>query len=116
MDRTQGTRHLAFQWWSIDDGPLSRAAASHQRLKTSSIQSDHSALRQIIGSQKKNGIACLPFVGTKSAGDQTPSRRSSLCTWALPQCHRTLFTIFYAAAKTAMSAALMRISWGAREH
>ena len=39
----------------------------NQRMKTSSIQSDHSALRQIIGSQKKNGIACLSFRWNQSA-------------------------------------------------
>src|SRR5262249_5539599 len=64
---TQGTRRLPFQC----EASMMAVSAGHanplQRLKTSSIQSDHSALRQIIGSQKKSGIACLPFVGTKSA-------------------------------------------------
>jgi hypothetical protein len=96
----------------IDDGLSAGRAAPHQRLKTSSIQSDHSALRQIIGSQSNNGIACLHWLEPNLQGDQTPSRRSFLCTWALPQCHGTLFTIFYAAAKTSMKTALMRIQWG----
>src|SRR5262245_40110408 len=60
----------------IGDGPLSRPRGPHQSLKTSSIQSDHSALRQIMGSQRNNGIACLPFVGTKSAGG--PDAESAL--------------------------------------
>jgi len=87
-------------------------AGPHRRLRISSIQSDHSVLRQIIGSQRKNGIACLPCVGTNLRGDQTLSRHWPLCTWALPRWHRTLFTIFYVAAKSAPRTALMRTSWG----
>src|SRR5262249_32618495 len=29
------------------------------------------------------------------SGNQMPSRRLFLCTWAPPRCHRTLFTKFY---------------------
>src|SRR5262245_61749435 len=47
-----------------------------------------------------------------SPEDQTLSRHWSPCTWALPRWHRTLFTIFYAAAKSAMRTALMRMSCG----
>ena len=104
----------------MHDGPLSRPRGPHQRLKTSSIQSDHSAPRQIIGSQKKNGITCLPFVGTKSAlgtrcrvgacSSVRGHRRGAIAPCSQNSTLPREFTKFYAAANTAMSAALMGIS------